>query len=429
MKRRIAARILQRWRQDVEITATQRPSDTDVVEISITSLVHGSVIELVRCKVFTSDGKDWATDANSNAYLYQSRMDLLGLFLTNGQALKLSQSEVLSTSSNLSNFDNKFQGIQEVFLSLGTSEAVAKIILPSSRGTYVCNPQWLDTLILVASLVVNYGRTAEDLSTCRAWSKLHILLPFEPDALYRVHVRMQPCSQTDSMIGNLHVLNEAGCVAADIKAIQFKPVSSFKVDIAPPTPSSPTKIKLASGAAVPTDASGSQTPKLPRATGSVTNGLEASYSSEANGFNHDAPVTDHSKSIAATKVTNSIAHDFSREKRSEEVPQLNNAVPDKTFASIPTSPKPVAKQLHDGGDSDPTVNFEKLLAVMGEEIGVEPDSLTDNILLEDLGIDSIIQISLIARLQEHLAKPLPQGFLLEFNNIAKLRRYFCESLG
>ncbi|KAL8785194.1 MAG: hypothetical protein Q9195_008727 [Heterodermia aff. obscurata] len=404
--------------QNVELIAKQCPSDTDVVEISVTSLDHGNV-ELLRCKVVTSDGKDWVADANNHAYLYQSRMDLLGLFLANGHTLKLAPSEVYQNSSSLPNFEDKFQGIQEILLNLESLEAVAKIILPPSKEIYICDPHWLDNFTRVPSLVVNHGRTADNHFSCRGWSSLHILLRLESGTIYRAHVRMQPCGQGNSMIGDLHILDEGGRAAVVIKSIQFKPVVSSKVEIVPQSTGSSTRNKLPNGAADHIGASDSPTPNFPRDNGTIANGFEASNHSEANEVGHDALTVNHSTTLPVQKLANGIR--ASTEKRSDETPQLINAV----------LPKPAAEQPHDEevllGGSDRPVEFDKVLAVVGDEIGLEPDSLTDNILLEDLGIDSIIQISLIARLEEHLAKPLPQGFFVEFNSIAKLRRYFCGS--
>ena len=394
--------------QDIELTATQRPSDTDVVEVSITFLDHGNVVELMRCKVVTGDGKEWATDVDSNAYLYQSRMDLLGLFLANGQTLKLTPSEIYQKSSSVPDFGNRLQSIREILINSGTLEAVAKVILPPSKGTFTCDPRWLDTFTQVPSLVVKHGRMGEIQLTCRGWSRFHILHSLRPDTIYRVHVRMRHFGQNNSMTGDLHVLDEAGRMAAVIKLIQFKPVSSSKVEITPPSLSSSTNIKVPNGVADHTNFSSSQTPHLPRANGTISNDLEASNFPEAIEDNNDAPFSNHSKTIPAENITNGAGDDFSIEKPSNEVTQLNH------------------EEVSVGG-RDRADDFNNLLAVMGDEIGVEPDSLTDSVLLDDLGIDSIIQISLIARLQENLAKPLPQGFLLEFNSIAKLRRYFCES--
>ena len=132
--------------QSIKLVATQRPSDTNIVEISITFWDHGDIIELMRCKVVIGDGEDWANDANRNAYLYQSRMDLLNLFLTNGQTSRLSQSEVYQKFSSFTDYKPTFQGIREVLLNLGCLEAAAKICLPPNKGTHVCDPRWLDTL-------------------------------------------------------------------------------------------------------------------------------------------------------------------------------------------------------------------------------------------------------------------------------------------
>ena len=120
-------------------------------------------------------------------------------------------------------------------------------------------------------------------------------------------------------------------------------------------------------------------------------------------------------------------------KRLCEPPQLNGDVNGdgnlKPPVSISAFRKPAPEQMCNGkasnGGSGGAVDFGEILAIMADEIGVEPDSLNDDVLLDDLGVDSIIQISLIARIQEYLAKPLFPSLLMEYNSITKLRRFLA----
>ncbi|KAL8831168.1 MAG: hypothetical protein Q9191_001010 [Dirinaria sp. TL-2023a] len=411
--------------QSIKVVATQRPSDTNIVEISISSSNHAAAaVEQVRCKVITGDGEDWASDANSNAYLYQSRMDLLNFFLTNGKVSRLSQSEVYQRFSSFVGYEKSFQGIQEVLLNLESSEAVAKIRLSSNKGMLMCDPRWLDNFTQVADLIVNYS-TAKPKLTCRGWNRMHILLPLQPDAIYRVHARMQPCGQANSMIGDMHVLDEAGCVAVVIKHIRFEPVSGSKLNAAP--------IEIPNGANKTPYASSSQTPNFPRVNGIFDNRTQPPNISEGNRNAHYAPPVNHAKPFAMEKVPNGVSSGVSEDQRLNEPLQpsaaVNGDIPDMPPISISASPDAVPEQLRNGkasnGSSGRAVDFNEILAVMADEIGVSSDSLTDDVLLDELGVDSIIQISLIARIQDYLAKPVSPSLLVDCNSIAKLRFFFA----
>ena len=421
--------------QSIKVVATQRPSDTNIIEISISSSNHSDVLELMRCKVITGDGEDWATDANSNAYLYQSRMDLLNLFLTNGKVSRLSQAEVYQRFSSFIDYEKSFQGIQDVLLNLGSSEAVARTSLPSNKGVFICDPRWLDTFIQVPSLIVNYSNscTTEARLTCRGWNRMRILLRLEPDTIYRVHTRMQPCVQTGSMIGNLHVFDEAGRAAAVIKHIHFEPMCGSELNAAPPSQSSTRQIRVLNGAAENEYVSGSQTPNFFQVNETFTNGLQAPNLSEANGNAHSTSVVNHLSPVPTEKVRRSVSSLVLKDQLSNEPPQpsgaVNGGIPDKPPISNSASPDPALEQLCNGkasnGGSGRAVDFDEILAVIAEEIGIESDSLNDDTPLGELGVDSIIQISLIARIQEYLAKPVSPSLLVDFNSIAKLRQFFA----
>ena len=415
--------------QSLKVIALQRPSDTNIVEISISPSIGNDAIELVRCKVVMGNGQDWAADANSNAYLYQSRMDLLNLFLNDGQVSRLSRSEVYQNFSSFVTYGESFQGIQEVLLHLSGLEAVAKITLRSKNGVYVCNPHWLDTFMQVPSLVVNcgHGCTARARFTCRGWNKMHILLPLEPGTIYRVHVRMQLCGQTTSMFGDLHVFDERGRAAVVIKQIHFRPVPASELNKTPPPPSGTVQTKGLDGSADNAHGSVSQRPIALRANGMSVNGPPAPETSKFKGNGHYTAVTSHSLSMINDKSPGGIMSGVLEDKNPHEPPQPSRAVNGDIYDKSPTFSSTQAQvckgKALDGG-SGAAIKFEEILAVIADETGVELDELDDDVLLGDLGIDSIIQLSLIARMEEYLAKPLPASLFLDFDSIAGLRLFF-----
>lgn len=91
------------------------------------------------------------------------------------------------------------------------------------------------------------------------------------------------------------------------------------------------------------------------------------------------------------------------------------------FRGARASPEPevTPSQDYSAGKMD----FSTILHIIATEIDVEPEMLTDDTVLKDLGIDSIIQISTVARLQEHVERTLPSGLLMQYNTVAKLRKY------
>ena len=418
-----------------KLVATQRPSDTNIVEISITCKSHDVATELVRSKVMIGNGEVWRTEANSASYLYQSRMDLLNLFLTNGQVSRLTQSDVYQGVSCFAHYSKTFQGIRNVLLDSGGLEAVASVILPQNEGKYCCDPLWLDILLQVPTLVMNCSQkdAIKSQYTFQGWRRMQVLLSLEPNTIYRVHVRMQLCGRTKFMTGHLHVLDEAGCAAAVIERLEFKPVLGSRLKTIPNPASRTNGIDVVNGTADIAYANGTQTPNICKADGTFPNSHRATNTFEENGDGYDGVSEAHSRRMPTVKVTHGIDDGDLIEERSCKTPRVNGAIHSKATNKppLPISSSPelipelqrVGKVLH--GDRSGAVDFGTVLDILAEETGVELGSLDDDVLFDDLGIDSIIQISLIARFREYLGKPLPASLLVERNSIVKLRHYFA----
>ncbi|KAI1377814.1 hypothetical protein F4677DRAFT_413633 [Hypoxylon crocopeplum] len=374
--------------------ATQLPTDTNQVQISIALSTSGERMELARCRIVISDGEDWASEANSNAYLHQSRMDLLQFLMANGQASHLMRSDTHQFVA----YDDASLGIEDVILSTSTLEAVGKLHIPPTTGKYVCSPQWLEALMQLAAIPLNCSYQSQ--YVCYGWSKMHLLMPLETGKTYRAHVRMQPQGQSGAMVSDVHVLDGTGFAVAVIKRLIFRPD--------------------------PTDAKTMPNVGCPRKTHQVLgmhNSQDLGPISVAESQGHldlppRPPLREKLSSSAMTCVANS-----------------REISPGRDISSRLTSSPIVSSGFEEPKDCLPPisngkfgVNFETIIDILAAEIGVESESLTDDILLEDIGVDSIIELSVVAHLQEYMPEPLPPAFLMKNNSISKLRAFFAGSV-
>ena len=421
----------------IRLAATQRPSDTNAIEISITSASAVDPTELARCKVMIGDGETWKNEANSAVYLYQSRMDLLNLFHNNGQISRLTTSDIYRGVPCFARYSKISQGIQEVLLNPEGLEAAATVALPQNEGKYFCDPLWLDIFLQVPTLVVNCSQkaTAEEQYTCQGWKKMRILLLLEPHTIYRVHVRMQLCAQTNSMAGHLYVLDEAGRAAVMIEHLKYKLLPGVQPEKVSTSASRTNGTGLLNGAAETAHANGTKARDIPKFKGTFPTKHEASDPFQSNGNGDNNVSGTPPRPMITTKVARGLDDSDMTEERLRKMPRVNgitqNKITDKPSPPVPSSPdpKPVPEHQTTGnmpnGNSSSTVDFGTILNILAEETGVDPGSLDDDALFQDLGVDSIIQISLIARFREYLAKPLTASLLVECNSVAKLRRFFA----
>ncbi|XXH01795.1 hypothetical protein Hte_008156 [Hypoxylon texense] len=379
----------------LKTVATQLPTDTNEVRISISFSTSGERTELARCRVAISGGEDWASEANGNAYLYQSRMDLLRFLMANGQASHLTRSDTHQFAA----YDDAPVGIEDVILSTSTLEAVGTLRVPPSTGKYVCNPRWLEALVQLAAIPLNCSYRSRHV--CHGWSKMHLLMPLETGKTYRAHVRMQPHGLSGATIGDVHVLDGSGCAVAVMKRLIFRP------DLAD-TKAMPNVGGLRSAR---------QVLSIHDSQDAVTSPVVESQG--ILGPPPHVPLREKLRSDSAT----------TRAADSREISPGRDISRGLTSAStVSSGPEDLNNCLPPTSNEKFSVSFQTVIDILAAEIGVGPECLADDVLLEDLGVDSIIGISAVARLQEYMPEPLPPAFLMENNSIKKLRAYFVGAV-
>ena len=97
-----------------------------------------------------------------------------------------------------------------------------------------------------------------------------------------------------------------------------------------------------------------------------------------------------------------------------------SAVPrtDATFAlsnSIGQSPAQTISPLQ----------FSKVLEVIADEVAINVSDLEDHVSFEELGLDSLLSISITARFRALAGLELPNGVFTLYPTVARLRDYFC----
>ncbi|KAJ3578716.1 hypothetical protein NPX13_g1854 [Xylaria arbuscula] len=370
--------------------ATQLPNNSTEVQVTITMFELGVRTELVRCRVVISDGEDWESEANSNAYLISSRQQVIRFLWANGHTTHMSGPYA---ARSYTTYDHALPGINEVIMYLRDLELIAELHAQPDNGDYECNPLSLETLIQFAAIPLNHAFRS-DQYVCRGWSKMYHLASLVPGNTYDIHLRMTHRGISGMMIGDVYVMMY-GRPMIVIKSLVFQPGPKDSRVLYKP------KI----------DTRHVRTMRHPRGTeGKVVEKQEQPITllDEKRGKGAEG-ITLVEETQATSPKRDTTGHLPSSSSRSSNDEQKISQTP----ASI----------------EDSSVNFEEIVVILAEELGVEPESLTDEVSLPDLGVDSIIEISVVARLQGHTAETLPQAFLMKYNTISKLKEYFSRSAG
>ena len=411
----------------LQTVLTRLPTDTNSFEITITSEAAGQTMVHAQCTITADDGsKNWLDEANNNAYLYQSRMDLMQLFMANGQSSRLTSSDVAHILGT--HEASASSAIQEVLLNTGAREGVGRIMLAPTEGTFVCDPSWLEALVDLPSVVLSSCKPGGQYQ-CGSWGKMQCLVTPQPGQVYRAHTRMRPHGQNGAMTGHVRVLDEAGDAVAVIEGLVFHAVvdednhEDAVLAIAPAiiqvTPSAPPKApaqqKLMSNRPAMSAKENPFPPGMMLETPGYTNSISPSFRRPWSSRSMSSADSSGTMAFTTDVQDGGLSRDLYTKSHNQTV-ILETEIPRKMVVDMPLMDK-----LALG------VDFQQVIDVLASEIGVEPETLTDDTMLEDLGVDSIIQISAVARLEECLREPLPKGFLIKHNSVAKLREYFSLS--
>lgn len=300
--------------------------------------------EHARCSVLFSDGSKTLGEWRRNAYLVKDRWQHM---TTADSADRLSRRMVYRLFKTVVTYAEPYHTLREVYMDDQNFEMAAHIKFDEAdkgfNGTY--SPHWIDCLAQTGGLALNADPKIEGtvyLST--GWSTMEILTELTPQVAYRAHVRMLEVKK-DQFEGDVYLF-DGDSLAAVCLGLRFQ------------------RMRMATLQAI----------------------LGAS---SASGHAH-APVAGPA---------------FSRKQ-----PQIVS----------PSSAAPASCS------SDGEL-MAKVKAIICEEAGLEATELGEDVDLADVGIDSILTISILNKLRDLTSADLPSSLFSHHPTIRDLRSFFKES--
>ena len=301
----------------------------------------------VTCEVIFGDSNSWAQVWNKNAYLILERMKDLEREVGRTTS-RISHEMIYKLFSNVVQYDDRYQGMQEVIVDSQKLEAVVSLVLYEGKdaGKFFCSPLWLDNLAQIAGFVMNAIGTVnprEFTYISHGIDSYQIAESINAGLPYRAHVRMLP-EDTTVFAGDVSIFQGDRMIArcGDVK---------FK--------------------------------KIPRAL------IERILSSSA-----------------------------------EQKPPVNHLDIVSTRRKQPRSdPKPIAKEAE---ATAPNIGgLKKLLA---SQIGISEDDLRDESTFIELGVDSLLSMTILSEIRDSLNLELPASSFTDLLTFGDLRNYVSRTL-
>jgi iterative type I PKS product template protein len=322
--------------------------------------------------------------------------------LEGGIVSKLSRGAVYQLFANVVDYGTRYRGMRQVALAEGNLEAAADILLDIDRhGTWHTPPHWIDSTFQVAGFVMNSfgvqgdgksaGSSRDYFYITPGWRHFRLAEPLQagPDMNYRNYVRMFPVEgELGAFAGDIYLLRGEKVVGV-CAGIKFKRVPrALMPTMFPRRQSREQGGKRHDQGALPVNANSSPS-RMPLQTS-------------------PAPILGGPSNVKPPPVS-TVSRPQQQERTSPT--QIVQAAPLPVEA---TPPVPAA----DGQKEDPRV--DSCLQLIADETGLDLEELSDNAAFAELGVDSLLSITISEKMRVELGIQVKPSIFLECTTIRDL---------
>ena len=355
-------------------------------DFEITSWNGRKDVTHAKCVIKFEDSAAWKEEWSRNSYLIQSRIDMLKHKMENGEADKCSRAMAYKLFTALVDYSDPFQGMQSVVFDGPEFEATANISLRAGpeMGDFKFSPFFIDSACHISGFTVNATVNPQDeCYISHGWSSLRFTEPLEYGKKYSSYVKMQPVSGSKMRAGDVWVFNANKDVIGVCGGVRFQCVPRKLMDVLMPKPKAagaPGKASAAPGKA-----------------------------SAAPGKASAAPAK------AATPVQQKPTPIDIPAPAPKAAPKQKTKKPVKA----PKPPKVEVPKAAAGG------LCERAFDIIAQEVAVDHSELLDDIQWADLGVDSLMSLTISGKFREELELEVESSLFTDYGSVGELRKYFA----
>ena len=326
------------------------------------------LIDHAHCTVKFEDKESWAEEWNRINFMAQSQIDQLQQKLNRGEADKFNRPMAYKLFKSFVDYGPKFRGMESVVIDGKLCEASANIQFQTTKedGEWTCAPYWVDSICHLAGFICNASEAFDSeqfAHISHGWGAMRIKKQLSADKKYRNYVRMLEAPNNVS-VGSIYVF-EGDEVVAVCDSLKFQQIPRRLLNTFLPPPKK---------AGQPTAAPAPITTKA-------------------------APA----KASPAKAVT---------------------LAPAPKAASKPAkAAKPAKKAAPKTGGSTITSRVMKIIA---EETEVDMSELVDGAAFENLGVDSLLSLTISAKFREDLDLEISPNLFTDFPNVGAMKQFFSQ---
>jgi len=428
--------------QLIKVSAVKKPG-ANSVEVRFSSQDGSEVKEHAHCTVQYGDGKAWMSEWARTAYLVKARMDHLVDSAKAGISHKILRKMVYKLFSVLVKYDEKYQGLEEVFMDSNLLEAAASVKFKTTAadGEFVYSPYWIDSIAHLSGFVLNGSDTTPEdaVYISHGWQSMRIVGSLSEDKSYRSYVRMQPTGSRGVMAGDVYVFegDEVIAVCGGLKFQQIKrsilrsllPAGSQSANQAITHTRRPLPAAAAGRTRVTPANVSSTAPLFSEVLSTIASEIGVGVTELVDGANLADLGVDSLLTISIlSKLRELISLDlpsslftacptvaglrafFQDKAEIRDFVTVNGAddidtSDERSFSlsssssSAPSTPSPESEDVAD-----------IFLSILAAEIGIDASEIRPATLFADLGVDSLLSLSILGSFKSQTGKILPSSF-------------------
>ena len=348
---------------------------TNQAEFTITSWNGRKDVIHAKCVCTIEDPESWKAEWAKQAYLVQSRIDLLKHKVENGEADKVSRPMAYKLFTALVDYTDAFQGMQSVLFDGPEFEAASTVKFRpgAADGDFFMNPYFIDSLCHITGFTVNATVNPQDeCYISHGWTSLRLAERPQQDKTYYAYVKMQPVAGSKMRAGDVWIFNDKKEVIGLAGAVRFQCIPRKLMDVMMPKPGK------------------GKTTAAPAAKSA-------------------APVAAAPSPVATRAPAPVAAAPVSKQKvKKEKAPKPKKA---------PAAPKPAGSLA------------QKAFDIIAQEIDVDHSELVDNVQWADLGVDSLMSLTISGKFREDLDLEVESSLFTDYSSVGALRKHLSTMSG
>lgn len=335
-----------------------------------------SLVEHGTMRVVFEDSQTWFAEQKQTAYLIGTRIRSLKDISSQGSVHRLLKPVIYRLFSNLVAYGPDYRAMDEVWIDGDCQDAAATIKLPTraGKGNFLYDPFWSDGAVHLGGFLLNGGLKYEDdtVCLCTGLASWRLIDHLKADETYTTYTAIQETESPNMLSGSAYVFDSHN------KLVQVATGMVFQ------------KMNKATMAVVLKAGSPHRSPGVTseKTRNRSSRGL-AKFCEPAVHLTHSAPLSQVDSSRSDLETDSGYA-----------TPEINMQ----------------------------TDNMQALFSIVSLECGCNESDLEPSTAFSDVGVDSLMAITIIASFRKKTGIELPVTFFLDHQTVQEANEALGSSL-